>query len=233
MHIFYTPNITSDEYLLNEQESKHASKVLRLKTGDEVLLIDGKGTKYVAVISGNAGKRTMVRVQSKESYENRSNHYLHIAIAPTKNMDRLEWFLEKATEIGVDEITPLLCHNSERKVIKEDRLERVVLAAMKQSVKAYKPKLNSLTKFSDFVKSAGLDGKFIAHCYDQEKTPLKTACLNSAASLVMIGPEGDFSLEEVALAEANGFQAVELGKERLRTETAGVVACHTVNLMTD
>lgn len=231
MHIFYTPDITSKEHLLSEQESKHASKVLRLKAGDEILLVDGKGGKYLAEISVNAGKRTMVRVLSEEKVASRSTHRLHMAIAPTKNMERLEFFLEKATEIGVDEITPLLCSHSERKVIKDERLERVVIAAMKQSVKAFMPKLNPLTKFVDFVKESVEAEKYIAHCYDKPKTALKDVATQGTSSIVMIGPEGDFSEEEVALAEANGFQAVALGKERLRTETAGIVACHTMNLM--
>ena len=231
MHIFYTPDITSDQYLLDEQESKHASKVLRLSVGDQILLIDGKGGKYNAEILENVGKRIRVSVVSKTIEKERSVHYLHIAIAPTKNIERLEWFLEKATEIGVDEITPLLCRNSERKSIKDDRLERVVVAAMKQSIKPFMPKLNPLIKADDFIKQNHSGGKYIAHCYDSDKLPLKFATTQNISSIVMIGPEGDFSLEEVKLAEANGFQSVELGKERLRTETAGVVACHTVNLM--
>lgn len=231
MHIFYTPDIKGDDYLLNEQESKHAVRVLRLVEGDEVLLIDGKGGKYVAVIAAKAGKRTLVHVTSKESIQHRTAHRLHIAIAPTKNIERLEFFLEKVTEIGLDEITPLLCRFSERKVIKDERLERVVVAAMKQSVKAFMPQLNPLTKVSDFVKQEHSGGKYIAHCYDMPKEALKDVAILAAGSTVMIGPEGDFSEEEVALAVENGFTAVELGKERLRTETAGIVACHTVNLM--
>jgi len=232
MHIFYTPDIEKEDYLLNEQESRHASKVLRLKPGDEVLLIDGVGHHYLAEITGQSGKRTLVGLKSKVAFERRSDHYLHIAIAPTKNMDRFEWFLEKATEIGVDEITPLLCQYSERKVIKAERLERVLIAAMKQSIKAFKPKLNPLTPMADFVSSVDAEGKYIAHCYEQDKAALKQACLNARHSIVMIGPEGDFSTEELALAERHGFIGVALGQERLRTETAGVVACHTVNLMT-
>lgn len=232
MHIFYTPDITSDDYLLSEPESKHAMRVLRLVEGDEILLIDGVGSRYNATIQAKQGKRMMVRVTQKQTEPSRSSHYLHLAIAPTKNVERLEWFLEKATEIGVDEITPLLCRHSERKVIKDDRLQRVVIAAAKQSVKAYMPKLNPLTRFSDFVKMEQDGGKYIAHCYDQNKSPLKDIVATNPSSLVMIGPEGDFSLEEVELALSLGFESVELGKERLRTETAGVVACHTVNLLT-
>lgn len=231
MHIFYTPDIVGKDYLLNEQESRHASKVLRLQGGDEVLLVDGKGGRYSAEITANVGKKTMVKVLHEEHIDCRSSHYLHLAIAPTKNMDRLAFFLEKATEIGVDEITPLLCRYSERKTIKDERLERVVVAAMKQSVKAFMPKINPLTKVEDLIAKAHPGAKYIAHCYDKAKLPLKALATQSVASLVMIGPEGDFSLEEVELAEANGFQAVALGHERLRTETAGIVACHTVNLM--
>lgn len=233
MHIFYTPDINSEDYWLNEKESGHAVRVLRLKEGDEVRLVDGKGGQYIAAIAAKAGKRTMVHVLSKEQEQCRAKHRLHMVIAPTKNMERLEFFLEKATEIGVDEITPLLCRFSERKVVKDERLERVVVAAMKQSVKSFKPKLNSLTKFEDFVKQPLEQGKYIAHCYDQPKIPLKDIVLSSESSVVMIGPEGDFSLDEVGLAAQNGFQSVSLGKERLRTETAGIVACHTVNLITN
>lgn len=233
MHIFYTPDIESDHYLLSEQESKHATRVLRLSEGDEVLLIDGRGTIYNALLEARQGKRTQVRVIKKTSHEARRSHRLHLAIAPTKNIERLELFLEKATEIGVDEITPLLCRFSERKVIKDERLQRVVVAAAKQSIKPFMPKLNPLTKFSDFVQQQQGGGKYIAHCYDQDKTPLKDIVSSNVSSLVMVGPEGDFSEEEVAMALANGFKAVELGKERLRTETAGIVACHTVNLLTE
>lgn len=231
MHIFYTPDIVADDYLLSEQESKHATRVLRLNEGDEVLLVDGKGGKYVAQIAAKSGKRSLVHVISKEQIKQRSSHRLHMAIAPTKNMDRLEFFLEKVTEIGVDEITPLLCRFSERKVIKDERLERVVVSAAKQSVKAFMPKLNPLTKVSDFLEQEHVGAKYIAHCYDMPKRALKDVATLAEGSVVMIGPEGDFSEEEVALAEKNGFTAVELGKERLRTETAGIVACHTVNLM--
>jgi len=231
MHIFYTPDISGDEYLLSEPESKHAMRVLRLVEGDEILLIDGNGGKYVAKIAAKAGKRTLVHIISKETMDHRSKHRLHIAIAPTKNMERLEFFLEKATEIGIDEITPLLCRFSERKVIKDDRLQRVVVAAAKQSVKAFMPIINPLTKVSDFVQLPHEGSKYIAHCYDMPKAALKDVATVANGSTVMIGPEGDFSQEEVALAVEHGFEAVELGKERLRTETAGIVACHTVNLM--
>lgn len=231
MHIFYTPDIQSDEYLLDEQESRHATKVLRLVEGDEILLIDGKGTQYVALINSRLGKRTMVHVKSKSSQGARSSHGLHMAIAPTKNIERLEFFLEKATEIGVDEITPLLCRYSERKVIKDERLQRIVVAAAKQSIKAFMPKLNPLTTVEDFVKKVEGEGKYICHCYDKPKVALKSITTAKSDSIVMVGPEGDFSIDEVELAEAHGFTSVELGKERLRTETAGIVACHTVNLM--
>lgn len=231
MHIFYTPDIEGKDYLLNEQESRHATKVLRLTAGDMVLLVDGKGGRYNAEIVSSVGKKTMVKVVDEVHFEKRASHYLHLAIAPTKNMDRLEFFLEKATEIGVDEITPILCRYSERKKIKDERLERVVVAAMKQSVKAFMPKINPLTKVEDLIKAKHHGSPCIAHCYDKPKSSLKSLATKAESTLVMIGPEGDFSMEEVALAEAYGFLSVELGKERLRTETAGIVACHTVNLM--
>jgi 16S rRNA (uracil1498-N3)-methyltransferase len=159
------------------------------------------------------------------------NHYLHLAVAPTKNTDRFEWFLEKATEIGVDEITPILCEHSERKVIKDDRLEKVVISAMKQSLKAYLPKLNPLTPLKDLLNAEFEGKKFIAHCYDLDKRELKNELTESSSHLVLIGPEGDFSEEEIQLAITQQFIPVSLGESRLRTETAGVVACHTVNLL--
>ncbi|MEN8116270.1 MAG: RsmE family RNA methyltransferase, partial [Bacteroidota bacterium] len=157
----------------------------------------------------------------------------HIVIAPTKNIDRFEWFLEKCTEIGIDEITPILSEHSERKVIKPGRLEKIVVSAMKQSVKAYLPKLNELTSFNDLVKTSDAPAKFIAHCNGGEKPHLKNNIEPGKNVLILIGPEGDFSPAEVELAKENGFKEISLGTSRLRTETAGVVACHIVNLIND
>lgn len=229
MHLFYTPDITSDTYTLDQQESKHCVKVLRLSEGDKIVLIDGIGGWYQCVISDANAKACQVAVDTKIVDYKKPDFNLHIAIAPTKNNDRLEWFLEKATEIGISEITPLLCRFSERKVIKSERLERIVISAMKQSQKAYLPKLNELTPFADFVSNYTDENKVIAHCYDQDKRTLKSEYAGGDIT-ILIGPEGDFSEEEVALAIQKGYVPVSLGESRLRTETAGVVACHTVNL---
>ena len=158
---------------------------------------------------------------------------MHLAIAPTKSLDRFEWFLEKAVEIGVDQVTPLLCQRSERKTIKIERLEKIVLSAMKQSIKAYLPLINPMTKFSDFITKPADGKKLIAHCVDVPKPSLKSKLPNQNQFTILIGPEGDFSPEEIALAKNSGFEEVHLGKSRLRTETAAIVACHTVNLIKD
>ncbi len=233
MQLFYVPNISGAEVVLDETESKHAVRVLRLTEGTTVELIDGKGGFYIAeIINANAKKCRLAITKAQKEF-GKKNFRLHLAVAPTKNIDRFEWFLEKATEIGIDEITPLLCAHSERKVIKPERLEKILVSAMKQSLKAYLPKLNEFTLFKDFISETSAEQKFIAHCYEGKKPHLKNAITTHSNALVLIGPEGDFSLEEVELATTSGFTAVSLGNARLRTETAGVVACHIVNLAND
>lgn len=230
MNIFYTPDISGESYVLPEEESKHCIRVLRHLKGDLLTLVDGKGSLYEAEIIDPHPKRCMVQVvQQKENFEPLP-YGLHIAIAPTKNNDRLEWFLEKATEIGVSEITPLLCEHSERKQIKPERMNKVIVSAMKQSLKAYLPKLNNLTKFEDFIEQVSDDQKFIAHCEDGEKPHLFNETFAGKTVTVLIGPEGDFSETEIRGAIEHGFRAISLGESRLRTETAGVVAAEIVNL---
>lgn len=231
MQLFYTPDISHTTYYLNETESKHAIRVLRMTNGDAVQLVDGLGNFYEAKITDANPKKCKIEVVQKISEFGKRKHYLHLAVAPTKNIDRFEWFLEKATEIGVDEITPILCSHSERKVIKDDRLEKVIVSAMKQSLKAYLPKLNPLTPFNQLIKCGFPGKKFVAHCYEQDKRELKTEITESWSNLILIGPEGDFSEEEITQAIASGFTPVSLGASRLRTETAAVVACHTANLI--
>lgn len=231
MQLFYTPDINSTDYCLTESESKHAIRVLRLTTGDLIQLIDGKGNYFEAQVMDAHPKRCQILVTKKVEEFNKRTNFLHLAVAPTKNIDRFEWFLEKATEIGVDEITPILCDHSERKVIKDDRLEKVIVSAMKQSLKAYLPKLNSLTPIRNLLQKDFKGKKFIAHCYDQDKHELKNELADSDSNLILIGPEGDFSEEEIKQAMNNHYIPVTLGENRLRTETAGVVACHTVNLI--
>ncbi|OFX26050.1 MAG: 16S rRNA (uracil(1498)-N(3))-methyltransferase [Bacteroidetes bacterium GWA2_31_9b] len=233
MHLFYTPDLNGTIYTLDETESKHCIKVLRLSMHDIIHLIDGKGGFFKAkIIDTNPKKCSVEIVESKMEYGKR-NHYLHIAIAPTKNIERFEWFLEKATEIGIDEITPLLCEHSERKIIKTDRLEKIIISAMKQSKKAYKPQINEMTEIKHFLSRDFKGDKFIAHCEDYNKNMLKTIYKQGNNALILIGPEGDFSPEEIKLSKDNKFIEISLGESRLRTETAGIVACHTINLMNE
>ena len=230
MHIFYTPDLSGLIYTLNEDESKHCVRVLRLSENDTLVLVDGRGGFHEARIQDAHPKRCKVEIVKLITDYCKRPFRVHVAIAPTKNIDRFEWFLEKATEIGVDEITPLLCSNSERKIIKEDRLEKIMVSAMKQSLKAYLPKLNPMTGFNDFIRLNDDSEKFIAHCEDQQKVHLKKLVKPGQNSIVLIGPEGDFSFEEIKRALQNSYQPVSLGESRLRTETAGVAAVHIVNL---
>ena len=237
MHLFYTPDIThtANLYTLSEEESKHCVRVLRMQEGDHIRLIDGKGTFYEAVINDANPKRCTVSIESIHADPGKRDFIIHIAVAPTKNIDRLEWFLEKATEIGIDEITPIECEHSERAVVKMDRLNKVITAAMKQSMKAFHPLLHELKSFKEtMAKSKDFEGqKFIAHCRPGEKRSLKDEYRKGSSAMILIGPEGDFSVDEVKLATSNGFIPVSLGTSRLRTETAAVVACHTINLLND
>lgn len=229
MHVFYTPDIANTQEL-PEEEAGHCLRVLRLGVGDEVMLTDGKGFFYQAVIAAATQKRCMVKLISKTEQEPFWNGHLHLALAPTKNMDRMEWLAEKATEIGFDELTFLNCRFSERKVIKTDRIEKIVVSAVKQSLKARKPVVNEMMDFRKFMERDFPGQKFIAHCYEGEKPLLKDVLQPDEDAVVLIGPEGDFSPEEVTLATEKGFQAVSLGKSRLRTETAALVAVHLMNL---
>lgn len=229
MHVFYTPEIAVNPEL-PEEEAAHCLRVLRLTVGDEVMLTDGKGLFYKAVISAATGKRCQVKVVESIGQEPFWNGHLHLAMAPTKNMDRIEWFAEKATEIGFNELSFLNCRFSERKVIKTERIEKIVVSAVKQSLKAYKPVVNEMMDFSRFMEKDFSGQKFIAHCYEGEKPLLKDVLVPGQDALVLIGPEGDFSMEEVQKAKAAGFRAISLGKSRLRTETAALVAVHTMNL---
>lgn len=229
MHVFYTPDIAVDGEL-PEEEAGHCLRVLRLGVGDEVMLTDGKGFFYKAVITAATGKRCQVKVVETIGQAPLWNGRLHLAMAPTKNMDRIEWFAEKATEIGFDELSFVNCRFSERKVIKTERIEKIVVSAVKQSLKARKPLVNELTDFGKFIQQKFEGQKFIAHCYEGDKPLLKDVLIPGNDAVVLIGPEGDFSPEEVQKAEAAGFQAISLGKSRLRTETAALVAVHIMNL---
>lgn len=230
MTLFYAPDIAQTPFL-NEEESLHCAKVLRLKAGDVVHVIDGVGGLYQVEIVAPHAKHTEVRILSVQHEFEKRPFRIHLAVAPTKNSDRFEWFVEKATEIGVDTITPLLCRYSERKLIKPERIEKILISASKQSLKAFVPKLNPMTPYTDFMNSVTEPHRFIAHCYEAEKMHLLHACPPHSDVVVLVGPEGDFSLDEVRLALDNNFKAVTLGNSRLRTETAGVVACHLVTVV--
>lgn len=231
MHLFYTPDINGMDYTLSPEESKHCVRVLRLEEGEAVSLVDGRGNWYDGVIVRADVKGCRVECRKKVENYGRREFRLHLAVAPTKNIDRTEWMLEKCTEMGVDEITMLNTCHSERKVVKDERLEKVVVAAMKQSLKAYLPQLNPMTDFKAFVASCRESHKFIAHCNEGEKKRLDELYRPGEDVVVLIGPEGDFSEEEVRLAQQSGFVAVTLGESRLRTETAGIVACHSIDFM--
>ena len=245
MYLFYTPDIEQN-HCLSEEESQHCVRVLRYDRGDEILLTDGRGTTYQARITNPHPKHCEFEILSSQKQEPHHHFHLHIAIAPTKNIERLEWMAEKCTEIGVDEITPLLCRFSERKQLRTDRLEKIILSAAKQSLTPYLPVLHDLTPFDEFIKSCSPQGGlYIAHCYERDKRSLKEELLRLQSTLppytstplppitILIGPEGDFSEQEIDLALQNGYIPVSLGNSRLRTETAGVVACHTAILLNE
>lgn len=232
MHVFYTPDLEEQSlYTLNEEESRHCNKVLRLSVGDKVFLVDGVGGFYEAAIRSETKRHVTLEITKTTKEYQKRNHHLHIAVAPTKNIDRLEWFLEKATEIGIDEITPIICERSERKVVKEDRLQKVITAAVKQSLQAYHPVLNPAISFEQLLKqeNVGVD-KLIAHCVDDSKRQyLKDLAMPHGRYLILIGPEGDFSPQEILLALEQQYLPVTLGNTRLRTETAALAACFEMN----
>ncbi|SEC89703.1 16S rRNA (uracil1498-N3)-methyltransferase [Tenacibaculum sp. MAR_2009_124] len=234
MQLFYNPEISEEvkELTFNKEESRHIVRVLRKKEGDVLHITNGRGFLfYVEIIFAN-DKRCVVKRTSFKEIGNNRDYYLHVAIAPTKNIDRFEWFLEKATEIGIDEITPLLCKNSERKVIKYERLNKIVQSAMKQSLQYRLTKLNNLTSFNDFINS-NLEGQlFIAHCEDDnQKNGLKQLVEPRSKYTILIGPEGDFTFEEIEKSKAIGFCPISLGNTRLRTETAGVTSTQNISFL--
>lgn len=230
MQLFYAPEISLPRYTLPEEESKHCVRVLRMTVGDELHLTDGKGNMYrCKVVSDNVKRCEVEVVETWPEYE-RMSYGLTMCVAPTKNIDRFEWFLEKATEIGISEVYPLECDHSERRQIKLEREEKVITAAVKQSLKAYHPVLHDLTSVRDIITMDFEGEKYIAHCDSSfgERPYLGNLVKKGANTLILIGPEGDFSKEEINFALQNGFKAISLGRERLRTETAAVVATTVV-----
>ena len=233
MRLFYDPNIQAGTHVLREDESHHCTKVLRLVVGDTLHITNGKGSTYKCEILVIHQKKTIIKTLELLPNLEHRNYKIHIAIAPTKSIDRFEWFLEKATEIGIDEITPIICKNSERKIIKHARLNRVLESAMKQSHKSYHPILNEQISFSSFLNNdIEAEQKFIAHCEnDNNKSYLGNNINKNTSILILIGPEGDFNAEEIELSKKANFLPVSLGNSRLRTETAGIVACNLASTM--
>lgn len=236
MQLFYSPDIEkeSTSFTFNKEESRHIVRVLRKKEGDILHMTNGKGYLIKAEISIANDKRCLVNITSVKKQQKTWNYHLHIAIAPTKMNDRYEWFLEKATEIGIDEITPIICDHSERKTIKTERMQKVLISAMKQSLKFDLPKLNKAVNFSEFINIDSNAIKFIAHCEnpDQNNT-LKKLIQPNQNMIVLIGPEGDFSPKEITNALQHHFIPLSLGASRLRTETAGVVVCNTTSVINE
>lgn len=231
MHVFYTPDLERDLFRLPEEESRHCSKVLRLKEGDMVQLVDGRGTRYTARIAQVGSKQCQVEVLEEEKDVGLQPFHIHIAVAPPKNIDRLEWFIEKATEIGIQEVTLLLCQRSERKLVNLERLEKIAISAMKQSMKAYQPKIYQVVAFDQFVNTTLAEKTFIAHLEEHKRQSLHEVFIPYNNYCVLIGPEGDFTPAEIDVAYSHGIRPVTLGSSRLRTETAALVACHTLHVL--
>ncbi len=229
MHLFYQTGITGNSICLEENESKHCIRVLRLKRNDKVWVTDGAGTMYKTFISDDNSKACVLSIEEIINNYGSRPYNLHIAISPLQHPDRLEWFLEKATESGIDEITPLLCEHTEKKHINTERVQKILISAMKQSLKANIPVLNPLVKFSDFVMKEHHGLKGIAHC-NNNFTHINEWYKPNSDCTILIGPEGDFSDSEIEIALQKGYTGISLGKSRLRTETAALTACIAVNL---
>ncbi|NBU82044.1 MAG: 16S rRNA (uracil(1498)-N(3))-methyltransferase, partial [Flavobacteriaceae bacterium] len=232
MQLFYNPNIneTQNSFVFDKEESKHIVKVLRKKEGDILHVTNGLGFLFTTEITVASNNKCTVKIVSFEN-QKASKFHLHLAVAPTKMNERYEWFLEKTTEIGIQEITPIICDHSERKIIKTDRFQKIIESAMKQSLHYYLPKLNEPISFVDFIKKEHCGQKFVAHCEETDKKSLKNELITNEDVTILIGPEGDFSVKEIQQAIVANFIPVSLGATRLRTETAAIVACHSVVLI--
>lgn len=229
MQLFYSPDIDkkNETFTFDKVESKHIIKVLRKKDTDILHVTNGLGELFETEITLASDNKCTVKILSSTQQAPPKAH-VHLAVAPTKMNDRYEWFLEKATEIGVQEITPIICDHSERKVVNQERFEKIILAAMKQSNELFLPKLNNAITFKEFIKQKSNGLQLIAHCEETDKKSLKSVLKVNENITMLIGPEGDFSEKEIALAIANEYVPVSLGTTRLRTETAAIVACHSV-----
>ena len=233
MHIFYEPQIINNGNFLNEEESFHCIKVLRHKVGDIISVIDGTGNNFLCEILDFQTNRCRIKIKEKIVSETPESK-CHIAVAPTKNIDRFEWFIEKSAEIGIREITPVIFKHSERKIIKPERLEKIITSAIKQSMSLWRPILNPIVDFDSFlIMSSQLHKtqKFIAYCNDKSRIPLKDIYKVNNDVIIMIGPEGDLDKTEIENAFEKEFTGISLGDSRLRTETAALVACHTIQLL--
>jgi 16S rRNA (uracil1498-N3)-methyltransferase len=229
MEIFYAPDINGNTYILDEKESRHLIRVLRMTKGQDVRLIDGKGNLFTGIITDPDQKHCTIELKEVIRDFEKRNYRLHIAISPLKNPERFEWFIEKSVEIGIDEITPLICRNTEKPGIKVERINNLIISAMKQSLKASRPILNEPCNFNEFV-SLHSDGlRIIAHCEkSQKRLGIAEVYQKNNDAIMLIGPEGDFSSDEINFAVAHDYQPVHLGPSRLRTETAGIAACHSI-----
>jgi 16S rRNA (uracil1498-N3)-methyltransferase len=230
MNIFIA-TIKDNTAILTPEESWHCYKVLRNKMGDKLAIIDGQGASYIGTLVTAGEKQCIAQINEGPVMQEKRNYYLHLAIAPTKQIDRIEWMIEKAVEIGVDELSFIRCKNSERVNLKIERVQKIVESAVKQSKQAFIPKVNDLSEFKQIISHTA-DIKLIAYCDDSEKSNLKDLALKNASALVLVGPEGDFSLDEIEQAKTNGFKPLSLGKTRLRTETAGLYIVQAFSLLT-
>lgn len=228
MQVFYAPNCQVGFFPLQEEESKHVVRVLRMKQGDPVYVVDGKGKLFEGIIYEPHLKHCILQINRVTDNFEKRNYRLHMAISPLKSVDRFEWFIEKAIEIGIDEITPVICSRTEKKNVNIDRLNRIIESAMKQSLKAYHPVLNDVCKLEKFIIRTDESQKGIAYCGEGEKRFIGEVFSTNSNYTILIGPEGDFTSEEFSMALQNGYNGISLGQSRLRTETAGVVACHAM-----
>jgi len=232
MNLFYTPDITENKYCLDSNESRHCIKVLRLKKGDSIHLTDGKGKLFECILINDEGRNCEVEVMNIIENNKDKKPYIHIAVAPTKNMDRMEWFIEKAVETGIDEVSFLICEHSERRKINIERLQNIAIAAIKQSHRTFLPLINDVVLFNQIINSKPDSSKFIAH-FDKNNLQLKSTIQQGNDTIILIGPEGDFSKNEIEYAIQCNFVPINLGNHRLRTETAALLACHTFNLINE
>ncbi len=228
----FIAHIQNTTAVLTTEESWHCAKVLRKKVGETIRVIDGKGNYADAVLQLVSEKQTTAKIIGQILKQEVRNYYFHLAIAPTKQIDRIEWMVEKAVEIGIDELSFLNCKNSERKVVKIDRIKKIVESAVKQSLQAIIPKVNELVSIQDILKSTTCHQKLIAHCFDTPKLDIKQIKFSNTSTLILIGPEGDFTKQEIEKAIECGFDAIRLGNTRLRSETAGLYVCHAASILT-